>query len=248
VPSIVAGWPQGRPRVLVVRGDGRGDEESSRGDRDERWRRSYLRGRKDLFVGEASSNRRRLDTMGVDGRLHGTWLDLGAGDGNLSALLARRGVDAVVALEYQEELLRHADVTARVVGDAAELPLATSSVDAVVVMDALHHLRFDRVAVCLAEVARVLRPGGPLFVCEPAPTVARSVLQRALDSPLGSLTAFSRDKRTMVELEADTLFPWLDREPGFVSLVGDHGFDLELTARRPLHTMRRFRQRCNDID
>lgn len=180
--------------------------------------------------------------MGVDERLHGRWLDLGAGDGNLSKLLARRGADMVVAVEYQEELLRHADATARVVGDAAELPLATSSVDAVVVMDALHHLRVDRVAPCLAEVARVLRPGGPLFVCEPAPTIARSVLQRALDSPLGSLTAFSRDKRTMVDLEADTLFPWLEREPGFVLLAGEHGLLLEHTARRPLHTLRRFRR------
>lgn len=224
------------------------DEEPSRGDRDERWRRSYLRGRKDLFVGEESSNRRRLDTMGVDERLHGRWLDLGAGDGNLSNLLARRGAETVVAVEYQEELLRHADATARVVGDAAELPLATSSVDAVVVMDALHHLQADRLAPCLAEVARVLRPGGPLFVCEPAPTVARSVLQRALDSPIGSLTAFSRDKRTMVELEADTLFPWLEREAAFVPLASEHGFLLEHTARRPLHTLRRFRRRRHALE
>lgn len=221
----------------------RSGEEPSRGDRDDRWRRSYLEGRKDPFVGERSTNRRRLDAMGVDRQVRGRWLDLGAGDGNLAELLTRRGAATVITLDYQPELLQHASPgTARVVADAAEVPLAASSVDAVVVMDVLHHLRVDQLPACLAEVVRVLRPEGALYVCEPAPTIARSVLQRALDSRLASVTAFSRDKRSMVDLEAATLFPWLEREPGFVLLAREHGLMLEHAARRPLHTMRRFRR------
>jgi hypothetical protein len=87
----------------------------------------------------------------------------------------------------------------------------------------------------------VVRPGGHLLVCEPSPTVVRRILTVLLDSPLASFFEFSRDKRRMVDLEADTLVPWLDGEPGFVARAADVGFELEHTARRPLHTLRRFR-------
>lgn len=212
------------------------------GDRDPAWRNSYLRGRKDPFVDAASSNRRRLDAMGVEAIVHGRWLDLGAGDGNLAAELMRRGADTVVALEYQFELLDGAWGGSGVLGDAAVLPLRTASVHAAVAMDVLHHLEQEQLDRCLGEVARVLVPGAPWFVCEPAPTVIRSVLQRVLMSPLSSLSRFSRDKRTMVELEAATLVPWLHHEPDLAARAAPHGLQLEHTARRPLHTMRRFRR------
>jgi demethylmenaquinone methyltransferase/2-methoxy-6-polyprenyl-1,4-benzoquinol methylase len=45
---------------------------------------------------------------------------------------------------------------------ATDLPLTTESVDAVLIVDALHHFPdHDR---CLAEVARILAPGGVLVV------------------------------------------------------------------------------------
>lgn len=217
------------------------------GDRQEAWRQSYLGGRKDPFVAQAASNRRRLDAMGVPAALRGRWLDLGAGDGNLSSVLAARGAELVAAVEYQPELLaavRSAptDPVHPVLGDAVALPVCSGSIESVVVMDVLHHLAPEQLEPCLGELARVLRPGGALYVCEPSPTMVRSVLQRLLDSPLGTLTSFSRRKRTMVELEADTLFPWLAREPGAPAMIADAGFRLEHTTRRPLHTLRRFRR------
>jgi ubiquinone/menaquinone biosynthesis C-methylase UbiE len=60
---------------------------------------------------------------------------------------------------------------AAVLGDAGRLPLADASVDAVLVVDALHHLP-DRPAA-LAEAARVLRPGGVLVVREFDPGTVR---------------------------------------------------------------------------
>lgn len=217
------------------------------GDRQEAWRQSYLGGRKDPFVAQASSNRRRLDAMGVPATLRGRWLDLGAGDGNLSSVLAPRGAELVAAVEYQPELLAAVRPTPTgtvrlVLGDAVALPLRSGSFESAVVMDVLHHLAPEQLEPCLGELARVLRPGGSLYVCEPSPTVVRSVLQSVLDSPLGTLTSFSRHKRTMVELEADTLFPWLAREPDAVTTIAAAGFELEHTTRRPLHTLRRFRR------
>ncbi|MFB6166593.1 MAG: class I SAM-dependent methyltransferase [Haloarculaceae archaeon] len=52
--------------------------------------------------------------------------------------------------------------------DAAALPFDDASVDAVLVLDALHHLPDQ--AGALAEAARVLRPGGVLVVLEYDPT------------------------------------------------------------------------------
>lgn len=49
-------------------------------------------------------------------------------------------------------------------GDAATLPFATESVDAVLVVDALHH--FGDHDAAFAEMARVLAPGGVLVVQE----------------------------------------------------------------------------------
>ena len=89
-------------------------------------------------------------------------LDLGAGTGRLAALLAPR-VGALVAVEPSEPMRR---VLARELpgvevhdGTAERLPPADGSLDTVVVAEAFHW--FDARAA-LAEIARVVRPGGGL--------------------------------------------------------------------------------------
>lgn len=57
---------------------------------------------------------------------------------------------------------------AAVRGDGRHLPVREASVDAVLLLDALHHMH-DREAV-IEETARVLRPGGVLAVLEFDPT------------------------------------------------------------------------------
>jgi SAM-dependent methyltransferase len=89
-------------------------------------------------------------------------LDLGAGTGKLTRLLVDAGLD-VVAVEpsgKMREQLR-ADVPAAAVhpGSAEQIPIADSSVDAVVVAQAWHW--FDA-SLAVPEVARVLVPGGTL--------------------------------------------------------------------------------------
>ncbi len=89
-------------------------------------------------------------------------VDLAAGTGKLTALLAGSGAD-LVAIEpvaaMRDQLRRRLPDVQVLAGVAEALPLATSSVDAVLVAQAFHW--FDARAA-LAELGRVVRPGGYL--------------------------------------------------------------------------------------
>ena len=87
-------------------------------------------------------------------------LDLGAGTGKLTRVLARRynDVTAVEPLANMRAMLERSvpGVTA-LPGSAERIPLDDGSVDGVFAAQAFHW--FDK-AVALPEIARVLRPGG----------------------------------------------------------------------------------------
>lgn len=203
------------------------------GDTDASWRDSYSTVRKDLLRPDDETNRRRLERLGLGAQL-GRLLDLGTGDGNLHAALRALGAREVVGMEPQPELAAVAAAAGPVVlGRAEALPFAPASFDAVVSMDVLHHVPSEGLDGALEEVHRVLRPGGRFYVSEPARTRTRRVLQALLDSPVASVTAFSRHKRTMVQLEWDTLGPWLADEERFPARLGGVGFAVE-PARRHL--------------
>jgi SAM-dependent methyltransferase len=91
-------------------------------------------------------------------------LDLAAGTGKLTRLLAPTGAD-VVAVEpiaaMRDRLVALLPGVEVHDGTAEDLPLADRSVDAVTVAQAFHW--FDP-ALALAEVRRVLRSGGHLFL------------------------------------------------------------------------------------
>ncbi len=101
----------------------------------------------------------------------GIGIDLGCGLGLQTAEIQRRGY-RVIGVEPSVGLLRHRpDRSGMVVaGDALRLPFPDQSLGFVYVIGVLHHLPGrDAQAHALAEVARVLRPGGLLLVHESNP-------------------------------------------------------------------------------
>ena len=86
-------------------------------------------------------------------------LDAGCGEGILVEEYATRldimGVDA----NYSSERVTHGSVTA--------LPLPDASFDRALCLDVLEHLSYEDQPRALAELFRILRPGGELFVSVP---------------------------------------------------------------------------------
>ena len=108
-------------------------------------------------------------------------LDLGCGFGRHSYEALRRGaevvacdlgraeLDGVLALAWslveQGELGDNA-MTCAVQGDAVHLPFNDETFDRVIASEVLEHIHDD--AAALAELARVMRPGGQLAVTVPS--------------------------------------------------------------------------------
>ena len=111
-------------------------------------------------------------TLGVIGEGPGTVLDVGMGAGRLCDSLARRGW-TVSGVDVSDEMValareRLPEARARLVRAPAEqLPFPSASFDAVAATGALEYTDLPR---ALAEVGRVLRPGGLAALSFPNPS------------------------------------------------------------------------------
>ncbi len=90
-----------------------------------------------------------------------TVLDLGTGEGQIARALQRRGVEVIGVDPFPDQIrvaVQRGGGPAYGVGAARAIPVASGSVDAVVACLVFEHI--DDVDEAIAEVSRVLRPGG----------------------------------------------------------------------------------------
>jgi ArsR family transcriptional regulator len=98
--------------------------------------------------------------------------DLGAGEGTLSQLLAQRA-EKVIAIDLSPKMVDYAQKLAEKnglanlefrIGDIEDPPIDDSSIDLVILSQALHHAEHPQRAIDSAY--RILRPGGRLIVLD----------------------------------------------------------------------------------
>ncbi len=98
--------------------------------------------------------------------------DLGAGEGTVSQLLARRAM-TVIAVDNSEKMVAYGSALARRhgvrnldyrKGDLEELPIGDGEVDVAFFSQALHHAQHPGRAV--SEAFRILKPGGRIIILD----------------------------------------------------------------------------------
>jgi ubiquinone/menaquinone biosynthesis C-methylase UbiE len=100
-------------------------------------------------------------------------IELGCGNARLArALLQRHAGSQLVGLEV--DAVQHAKNIANpqerllfMAGSAEAIPFPDASFDGAMMLKSLHHVPLDGMDQALAEVARVLKPGGWFYVSEP---------------------------------------------------------------------------------
>lgn len=100
-------------------------------------------------------------------------IELGCGNARLArALLQRHAGSQLVGLEV--DAVQHAKNIANpqerllfMAGSAEAIPFPDTSFDGAMMLKSLHHVPLDGMDQALAEVARVLKPGGWFYVSEP---------------------------------------------------------------------------------
>lgn len=109
------------------------------------------------------------ETLDLDGKLV---CDVGSGNGTICRLMTRAGAH-VVGIECGAAQLAKAEQAPRagdetyIKGVGEDLPLKDASRDIVVFFGSLHHIPTSSQGAALREAARVIRPGGRVYIAEP---------------------------------------------------------------------------------
>jgi hypothetical protein len=136
--------------------------------------------------------------------------------------LARRGARAI-GVEIGREPLARARAHAPVAderyeeGGAQALPLDDASADVVVFANSLHHVPGELLDAALGEAARVLRPGGMLYVQEPVakgsyfellrPVDDETAVRAAAKAAIGRAAQHGLRHERTIDFEADVVHP-----------------------------------------
>lgn len=95
--------------------------------------------------------------------MRGTVLDIGCSDKSLENILEKSC--KYIGLDYLQTAKEMYNTTPDIYGDAHNLPIKSSSIDSITLLDVLEHL--DSPEECILEIQRILKPGGKLCLQAP---------------------------------------------------------------------------------
>lgn len=119
----------------------------------------------------------------------GRFAEIGPGDCALSIRMCRYA-SAVVAIDVSSEITRRDDLPENFslkISDGSSVPLESESIDLVYSDQLMEHLHPDDAAAQLAEIHRVLRPGGKYLIITPSSALGPHDITKyfPFDVPLG---------------------------------------------------------------
>lgn len=155
-------------------------------------------------------------------------VELFCGRGNGLHALSRLGFQRLEGADLSESLLANYEGPAKCyVCDCRRLPFESESRDVVIVQGGLHHLPKlpEDLEVTLAEMRRVLRPGGVAVIIEPWVTPFLRLVHAACASRLARRLSIKLDAlATMIENELETYKQWLEN-PNLIRPLLQQTFD-----------------------
>ncbi len=172
-----------------------------------RWSRTYDRGPEQFFIDIIHCRALELVGRVENGRAPETILDIGCGTGRLLSRAGLRwppahlvGVDASPGM--LEMARRRLPIAAFFTGYAERLPLPGASADVALSTISFHH--WEDQAAGVAEIARVLRPGGVFCLADASMPygISRLVRHFAGNSPAAWREIFTRAGLEVVHAEA----------------------------------------------
>jgi SAM-dependent methyltransferase len=165
----------------------------------------------------------------------GRILDVGTGEGQVARLLAAQG-SSVVGVDPTHnqvvEAVARGGGPCYLRGGAAELPFASASFDAAVACLVFEHI--DAMDSAIAELARVVRPGGRFVFMLNHPLLQTPgsgwIDDHILDPPeqYWRIGPYLTEMTSVEEVQKDVFIPFVHRPLGrYVNALVDAGFNLE---------------------